>query len=267
MARLNKTFDSDENSLDPPANSHAIPRSPLKNTRVTCLEKEQRRAITHGQESHNSLTEEGLQIPPLEPAKSITSDRSGRKTLRRQRPLTPLYVNLQDLPIQTDAARSEHGLGFLHGLKSNKPRFLISGSNMKTLVNQNNSASKLPQIGSSVLESRRATRDLWDCVLIDFTSETDDDIRGDFLQQTRREAYKPRGQKNPKMQQLLGTDSKITQKSILNFPSITDNNTPSNKRNLDISIADCASSKANTSPEYGDPKTVFAEEDDVFLGK
>lgn len=262
MARLNKNLDNDENSLDPSVISHTIPRSPLMNTRTTLENK----PIPHGQKSHKASTEEGLQILPREPAKSFTSDRLGRKKLRRQRPLTPLYVNLIDLSTQTDAVQSEHGLEFLRGLRNDKPRFLISRRNAKPAANRITSASKLSQIGSSGLESRQATRDLWDFVLIDSTSETDDDIRGDFLQQTRREAHKSGGQKNSKMQ-LLGTDSKITQESVLDFPSMTDNTTPSNKWNLDISIADCASSKAVTSPESRDPKTVSAKEDDVFLGQ
>lgn len=254
MARLNKNFDSDENSLDPPAISQATPKSPLKNTQTTLREKQQRQAITHCHKIHKSSTEEGLQIPSLERAKSFTSGRSGRKTLRRQRPLSPLYVNLLVLPTQADAVRSEPGVGFLHG------------RNVKSPANRIYSASKLPQIGSSVLEGRQATKDHWDYVLIDSTNEIDDDTRGDSLQQTQREAYKPRGQKLPKMQ-LLSTDSEITRKSVLKFSSITDNTTPSEKRDVKIPVADCASSKANISPESGDPKTVSAEENDVFLGQ
>lgn len=265
MARLNKDFDSDESSLEPPVISHAIPRSPLKSIRTTSQEKQQSQATPYGQKSHKASTEEGLQDTPLEPIKSFTSGRSGKKTLRRQRPLTPLYVNLLALPTQTDAVRSEHGLGFLPGLRNDKPRILSCRRNMKSPTNLINSASEF-QIGSSVWEGRQATKDLCDYVLMDPISETDDDTRGDFLQQTQKPAHKPRGQKLPKMQ-LLGTDSKITQKSGLNFPSINDDTTPSRKPGLEISVADCVSLKENINPESGDPKSIFAEEDDLFLGQ
>lgn len=265
MARLNKNFDSDENSLNSPVISHAIPRSPLKSTRTTSQEKQQSQAIPHGQKSHKASTEEGLQVLPLEPIKPFTSGRSGKKTLRKQRPLTPLYVNLLVLPSQTDAVRSEHGLGFLPGLRNDKPRILTSRMNMKSPTNLINSASEF-QIGSSVWEGRQATKDLCDYALMDPTSETDDDTRGDFSQQTQKEAHKPRGQKLPKMQ-LLGTDSEITQQSGWNFPSINDDTTPSRKPGHEISVADCASLKENINPESGDPKPIFAEEDDIFLGQ
>lgn len=264
MARLNKNFDSDENSLDSPVISHAIPRSPLKSTRTTSQERQQSQAIPQGQKSHKASTEEGLQVPPLEPIKSITSGRSDKNTMRSQRPLTPLYVNLLVLPTQTDAVRSEHGLGFLPGLRNDKPRILRSGRNMKSPTNLINSASEF-QMGSSVWEGRQATKDLCDYVLMDPTRETDDDTRGDFLQQTQKEAHKPRGQKLPKMQ-LLCTDSKITQESGLTFPSINDDTTPSRRPGLEISVADCASLKENINPESGDPKPIFAE-DDLSLGQ
>lgn len=264
MARLNKNFDNDESPQNPPIISHAIPRSPLKNTRTTPQEKQQRQAIAHGQTSYKASTEEGLEILPLEPTKSFTSGRSSKKTLRRQRPLTPLYVNLLALPTQTDAVRSEHGLGFLDGLRNDKPRILISRRNVKNPANRINSASELP-LGFSVLEEMQATKDLWDYVLIDSASEAHDDTRRDFLQQTQREAYKPRGQKLPKMQ-LLGSDSKSTQKSLLNSLSIADDTTPSKKPSFETLVADCDSSKTNISPESGN-QPVSAEEDDVFLGQ
>lgn len=229
MARLNKNFDSDESSLDPPVISHAIPRSPLK-SRTTSQEKQQSQALPHGQKSHKASTEEGLQVTPLEPIKSFTSGRSGKKTLRRQRPLTPLYVNLLVLPTQTDAVRSEHGLGFLPGLRNDKPRILSPRRNMKSPTNLINSASEF-QIDSSVWEGRQATKDLGDYVLMDPTSETDDDTREDLVQQTQKEAHKPRGQ------------------------------------GLGVSVAGCASLKENINPESGDPKYIFAEEDDLFLGQ
>lgn len=264
MARLNKHFDSDENSLDPAVISHAIPRSPLKSTTTTSQEKQQSPAIPHGQKSHKASTEEGLQVQSIEPIKSFTSGRSGKKTLRRHRPLTPLYVNLLVLPTQTAAVRSEHGLGFLAGLRNDKPRTLTSKRNMKTPTNLINSASEF-QIGSSVWEGRQATKDLCDYVLIDPTSEADDGTRGDFLQ-TRKEAHKPRGQKPPKVQ-LLGTDSKITQKSGLNFLSINDDTTPSKYPDIENSTADCASVRGSISPESGDSHPIFAEEDQLILGQ
>lgn len=264
MARLNKNFDSDENSLDPAFISHAIPRSPLKSAPKTSQEKQQSPAIPHGRKSHKASTEEGLQIPSLEPIKPFTGGRSGKKTLRRQRPLTPLYVNSLALPTQTAAVRSEHGLGFLPGLRNDKPRTLISKRNMKTPANLINSASEF-QIGSSVWEGRQATKDLSDYILIDLTSETDDGTRGDFLQ-TQKESHKPRGQKLPKMQ-LLRADSKITQKSGLNFLSINDDTTPSKNPDLEISVADCASLRASISPESGDSQPILVEGDHLIHGQ
>lgn len=265
MARLNKSFDSDENSLEPPVISHATPRPPLKNTRTTSQEKLQSQAIPQGQKSYKASTEEGLQFQPLQPTKPFTSCRSGKKTLRRKYPLTPLHVNLLVLPTQTDAVRS-NGLGLLHGLRNDKPRTLMSRRNGKTPANLSNSASELPQIGSPVLEGRQVTEELCDYILIDPTSVTDDDTRGDFLQQTQREACEPRGQKLPGSQ-LFGTDSKITQESVPSFPSIADDTTPSKEPNLEIPVAGCASLKANISPESGVPKLVSTEVYGLFLGQ
>lgn len=264
MARLNKNFDSDENSQDPAVISHAIPRSPLKSRSAASQEKHQSPAVPHGQKSHKASTEEGLQIQSLEPIKYFASGRSGKKTLRRQRPLTPLYVNLLVLPTQTAALRSEHELGFLPGLRHDKPRTLTSKRNMKTPANLMNPASEF-QIGSSVWEGRQATKDLCDYVLIDLTSETDDGTRGDFLQ-TQKETHKPRGLKLPKMQ-LLGTDSKITQQSGLNFLSINDDTNPSKNRDLENSVADCASLRASISSESGDSQPISTEEDHLIVGQ
>lgn len=266
MARLNKNFDSDENSLDPPVISYAIPASPLESTSTptTSQEKQQSQTIPHGQKSNKASPEEGLQIPSLELIKPFTSNRSDKKTLRRQRPLTPHYVNLLTLPTQTAAIRPEHGLGFLPGSRNEKPGTLISKSNMKTPAKPINNASEL-QIGSSVWEGRQATKDLCDYVHIDPTSETDDGTPG-FFQHTLKEAGKSRGQNLPKMQ-LLGTNSIITQKSGSNFLNIDGDTAPSKKTEIGISVADCSLLKAGISPEFGDPQPVIAEKDDLIVGQ
>lgn len=266
MARLNKNFDSDENSLDPPVISHGIPASPRESTSTptTSQEKHQSQTIPHGQKGNKASPEEGLQIPSLEPIKSFTSNRSDKKTLRRQRPLTPLYVNLLTLPTLTAAVRPEHGLGFLPGLRNDKPRTLISKSKMKTPAKPINSATEF-QIGSSVWEGRQYTKDLSDYVHIDLTSETDDGTRGYFLY-TPKEAHKPPGQKLPKVQ-LLGTESKFTQKSGLNFLSIDVDTAPSKNTEIDISVAECSLLKAGISPEFGDPQPVIAEKDHLIVGQ
>lgn len=225
MARLNNNFDRDENSLDPPVTSHTIPASSLDSTSTptTSQEKQQSQTIPHGQKSNKGSSKEGLQIPSLEPIKSFTSNRSNKETLSRQRPLTPLYVNLLTLPSQTASIRPERGLGFLPGSRNEKPRTLISKSNMKTPAKSINNASEF-QIGSSVWEGRQATKDLCDYVHVDPTSEAVDGTPGCFLH-TQKEAGKSRGPKLSKMQP-LGTNSKITQRSGSNFLSIDGDTAP-----------------------------------------
>lgn len=254
MARLNENFDSDENYHGSSVIPHAIPRSPSQNARTTREENQQSQAITNGQKS---------QIPTLEPAKSITRSRSGKKSLRRH-PLTPLYANLLALTTPTDAIQSEHGLGYLYGPRNVKPIGLKPSLDFKTPENRINSASELPHKVSTVLEGRQATKDLSDYVVIDSASETDDDNRGDFFQQTQREAYKFRVQKLPNLQ-LHGTDSSLSVISAQNFSTITANTNPSSKPVLGILVADYSSSKANVSLESRFPEPGSVEEDDVFF--
>lgn len=245
MARLNENFDSDENHLGPSVTTHAIPRSPSKNARTTPEENQQSQAITNGQKN---------QIPPLEPAKPIPISRSGKKSLRRH-PLTPLYVNLLALPTPTDAIQSGHGLGYLYGPRNVKPR---------APANRINSASEFSHKVSTVLEGRQATKDLSDYVVIDSTSETDDDNRGDSFQQTQREVYKSRLQKLSNLQ-LHGSESNVSGISARNFPSIIADTNPSSKPVLEIVVADDSSSKANISLESRVPEPGSVEEDDVFF--
>lgn len=254
MARLNENFDSDENYLGPSVITHAIPRSPSKNARTTPEENQQSQAITNSQKS---------QIPPLEPAKPITISRSGKKSLRRH-PLTPLYVNLLALPTPTDAIQSGHGLSYLYGPRNVKPRDLKSRMDFKIPANRINSASELPHIVSTVLEGRQATKDLSDYVVIDSTSETDDDNRGDSFQQAQREVYKSRVQKLPNLQ-LHDSESNVSGISARNFPSITADTNPSSKPVLEIVVADYSSSKANISLESRVPEPGSVGEDEVFF--
>lgn len=251
MARLNENFDSDENYLGPPVTPHAIPRSPLQNPRTTLQENQESQAITSGQKSHKASTEEELQIAPLEPAKEITKVPSGTNSLRRQRLLKPLSVNLLAFPTQTDAVQSD------------KLRSLTLRNEVKTPSNRVNSDCELPPKSSTVLEGRQASKDPSDYVVIDSTSETDDDTRGDFFPQTQRDAHKTRGQKHPKLRR-YGTGSKLSGKSAWNIPSITVNTTLSNKPVLGLLAADC-SSKANISPESRVSEAVSADDTDMFL--
>lgn len=253
MARLNENFDNDANYPGLPVIPHTTPRSPLKNTRTTL---EENQAIANGQESHNTSTEEELQIPLLEPASPITRGCSDKQT--------PLYVNLLALPTRTDAIQSEYRLSYLYGPTHVKPRGFTPRMYVTPPANRINSASELLHKGSTILEGRQATQSLSNYVVIDSTSETDHDTRGDPFQQSQREAYKPRDQTLPEMQ-LHGTDSSLSGKSGRNFPSTTANTVRSSKPVRDILVAGCSSSKANIGPESRVPETGSAKEDDVLF--
>ena len=253
MARLNENFDSDENYHESSVIPHGTPRSPSQNARTTREENQQSQFITNGQTS---------QIPTMEPAKPIARSRSGKKSLKRH-PLTPLYVNLLALPTPTDAIQSDHRLGYLYRPSNVKPRGLKPRLDFKTPANRINSASILPHKVSTGLEGRQATKDLSDYVVIDSTSETDDDNRGDPLQQTQRGAYKFRVQKLPNLQ-LHGTDSNLSGISARDFPSITADTDSSSRPVLEILVADNSPSKANISLESRFPEPGSVEEDDVF---
>lgn len=255
MARLNENFDSDESHVGPLATPHAMSRSHSKYIRGTLAGNQQSQATTKGQKSHKASTEEELRMPPLESTDSITRGRSGKNSLRRQRLLTPLYVNLLALPTQTDAAQSEHGLGYLSELRNVKQRSLTPRMNVKTPAHPVSSASELLRNGSTILEVRQVPKDLLEYVLIDSTSGTDDDAQGDSFQRKHREAFKPRVQTLPKLQ-LHGIDSNVSGKSARNFPSTTAKTTPSSKPILEILVADYSSSKANISPESRLPEDV-----------
>lgn len=251
MARLNENFDSDENYHEPSVIPHATPRSPSQNARTTRAENQQSQVITNDQRS---------QIPPLEPAKSITRSPSGNKSVKRH-PLTPRYVNLLALPTPTDTIQSDHGVGYLYRPSNVKPRGLKPRLDFKTPANQINSASELPL--STVLEGRQATKDLLDYVVIDSTSETDDDNPGDSFQKTQRGAYKFRTQKLPNLQ-LHGPDSNLSKLLAGNFPPITADTNSSSKPVLENLVADYSSSKANTTLEFRFIEPGSEAEDDVF---
>lgn len=243
MARLNANFDGDENYLGPLVSQHAIPRSHSKNRKRTLEGHRQSQVTTNGQKARHASTKEGLQIPPLEPSKL---------TLRRQRPLRPLYMNLLPLPTQTDAVQSVHGESDLYRLRRAN---LTPRMNVKPPVHPTYSFSELLHKDSTFFESRQATMDRLGYVVIDSTSETDDDAQDELFQRTHREAYQPRVQTLPKLQ-LHGTNSNSTGKSAENIPSVIANTAPYGKPVLETLVADYSSSKANTSPESRPPENI-----------